>query len=81
MGKNTSVEIGAELDSFVQNQVAVGRYGSASEVIRAGLRLLQDEEAKLAALRHALLKGEESGEASSFNVEDFIASRTAVSNG
>ncbi len=66
MAKGTTVELGSELGEFVSAGVAKGRYRSASEVIRAGLRLLQVEEAKLEALRSALVAGEESGEPKRF---------------
>ncbi len=75
MAKNTSVELGDEIAAFVAGQVKTGRYGSASEVVRAGLRLLQDEETKMAALRAALIAGEQSGEPLPFDVDEFIASR------
>ena len=77
MAKSTSVELGAEINGFVSNQVQSGRYGSASEVIRAGLRLLQDEETKMAALRSALIEGENSGPAQPFDVNDFIQRKKA----
>ncbi|TWB38808.1 type II toxin-antitoxin system ParD family antitoxin [Nitrospirillum viridazoti] len=72
MGKNTSVSLGEHFTQFVETQVAQGRYGSASEVMRAGLRLLEEREAKLAALRAALDEGEASG-ISSQNVLDIWA--------
>ena len=59
--KNTSVTLGDHFDHFVAEALAKGRYRSASEIIREGLRLLEDRETKLAALRAALLKGEQSG--------------------
>jgi antitoxin ParD1/3/4 len=75
MSKNTSVELGEEIAVFVAGQVRSGRYGSASEVIRAGIRMLQDQETKMAALRAALKEGEDSGEPTAFDVGQFIESR------
>lgn len=77
MAKSTSVELGTEINGFVSSQVKSGRYGSASEVIRAGLRLLQNEETKMAALRSALIAGENSGPAQPFDIDDFIQSKKA----
>ena len=61
MPKNTSVTLGDHFDNFVAEQVQSGRYGSASEVIRAGLRKLEDDEQKLATLRKLVAEGQESG--------------------
>ncbi len=61
MQKNTSVTLGAHFDSFISNQVKEGRFNSASEAIRAGLRLLEEREAKVKALQMALVEGEKSG--------------------
>ena len=61
MQKNTSVTIGPHYEKFIAKQIEIGRYSSASEAIRAGLRLLEERELKLHTLRQALKEGEESG--------------------
>lgn len=61
--KNTSVTLGAHFEQFIAKQIHEGRYGSASETVRAGLRLLEERELKFAALQKALIDGEESGRA------------------
>ena len=61
MSKNTSFSIGEHFSGFIEAQVSEGRYSSASDVVRAGLRLLEEQEAKLATLRAALVEGEQSG--------------------
>jgi antitoxin ParD1/3/4 len=58
--KNTSISLGNHFDDFVSSQVASGRYKNVSEVIRAGLRLLEDEEHKSMALKSAVRQGLES---------------------
>jgi antitoxin ParD1/3/4 len=73
MSKSTSFSLGDHFSAFIEDKVAQGRYGSASDVVRAGLRLLEEEEAKLAALRSALVKGEKSGQSTPFDVNKFLA--------
>ncbi|MES9991633.1 MAG: type II toxin-antitoxin system ParD family antitoxin [Candidatus Thiodiazotropha sp.] len=63
MAKNTSVSLGNHFDEFIARQITAGRYGSASEVIRAGLRKLEDEEKKLETLRALIEEGKASGTA------------------
>jgi antitoxin ParD1/3/4 len=73
MKKNTSITIGDHFGSFIVRQVGQGRYGSASDVVRAGLRLLEEREAKLEALRAALIEGEQSGPPTPFDFDAFLA--------
>ncbi|MFT7389191.1 MAG: antitoxin ParD1/3/4 [Candidatus Endobugula sp.] len=61
MAKNTSISLGSHFDDFIKGQVTGGRYGSASEVIRAGLRKLEDDERKLETLRALIEEGKASG--------------------
>lgn len=75
--RNTSIALGPRFQAFVEAQVRDGRYASASEVLRAGLRLLEAEEAKLAALQQALIDGEASGPAEAFDFDAFIAAKRA----
>lgn len=68
MAKNTSVTLGDHLEEFIGQQIERGRYGSASEVIRASLRLLEEHENRAEALRRALTEGERSGDAGAVDV-------------
>ncbi|MBS4069031.1 MAG: type II toxin-antitoxin system ParD family antitoxin [Sulfurimonas sp.] len=72
MPKNTSVTLGAHYEKFISQQVVQGRFGSASETIRAGLRLLEERETKLSLLRQALIEGEESGTAE-YSLESLLS--------
>ena len=73
MSKNTSISLGAHFTDFIDAQLQSGRYGSASEVVRSGLRLLEEHEAKVRALREALIEGEESGPAVAIDSEAFLS--------
>ena len=67
MSKNTSILLGEHFEKFISSEVSSGRYGSASEVIRTALRMLETEEQKKKALIKALVKGEKSGRVENFN--------------
>jgi len=67
MGRNTSISLGDHFENFVDSKVSSGRFKNASEVIRAGLRLLEEEETQIVALRKAINEGFESGLAKNFN--------------
>ena len=77
MSVNTSVSLDDHFAGFIASQVGSGRYRSASEVIRAGLRLLEDQETEMSALREALASGEASGQAEPFAFDAFIAAKAA----
>lgn len=72
MAKNTSMSLGDHFAGFIDMQVQSGRYGSASDVVRAGLRLLEEHEAKVKALQDALIAGEQSGEPQPFDRDGFL---------
>ena len=70
MAKNTSITLGEHFEGFIAEQISQGRYGSASEVIRASLRLLEEREQRMQTLRNALIAGEESGDATPLDIKD-----------
>ncbi|MCJ9754251.1 type II toxin-antitoxin system ParD family antitoxin [Neorhizobium sp. BETTINA12A] len=72
MARNTSISLGDHFASFIDTQVESGRYGSASDVVRAGLRLLEEHEARVKALQDALIAGEESGSPQPFDNQAFL---------
>lgn len=71
MAKNTSITLGGHFDGFIAQQFDSGCNGSASEVVRARLRLLEDTESKLSVLRQILADGEASGTAE-YSYDQFI---------
>jgi len=72
MSKNTSITLGNYFDQFIQGILREGRYKNASEVVRAGLRLLEEEEQKIIALRHAIDEGINSGLAKDFDPDEHL---------
>ena len=72
MGRNTSISLGNHFESFVDNTISEGRFKNASEVIRAGLRLLEEEESKILALKRAIKDGFESGTVKNFNAKKHL---------
>jgi antitoxin ParD1/3/4 len=79
MAKNTSITLGNHFDDFITGQIESGRFSSASEVVRAGLRLLENSETKIEILRSLLKEGEESGIAE-YNYDNFMAELDAEYN-
>ena len=77
MSVNTSISLDDHVAGFIASQVGSRRYRSASEVVRAGLRLLEDRETEMLALREALASGEVSGQAEPFDFDAFIAAKAA----
>ena len=73
MGRNTSVALGDYFENFVDSNVAAGRFKNASEVIRAGLRLLEEEESKIIVLRKSIKEGIHSGAAKNFEAKKHLA--------
>lgn len=72
MGKNTSIALGKHFEEFIKEQVSEGRYKNTSEVIRAGLRLLESEEQKVLILRNAIQEGIDSGIAVDFEPKEHL---------
>jgi len=71
MNRNTSVALGQHFSEFIDKQIQTGRYNSASDVMRAGLRLLEEHESRVKALQDALIEGEMSGQPQSFDFDAF----------
>ena len=83
MGRNTSISLGNHFEEFVDSKVSAGRFKNASEVIRAGLRLLEEEEARVTSLQAAIAEGIESGLAKKFDPKKHLQKMKAArkSNG
>ncbi|WP_135356088.1 type II toxin-antitoxin system ParD family antitoxin [Mycolicibacterium sp. NCC-Tsukiji] len=77
MGRNTSFSLDEHYSAFIETEVASGRYRSASDVVRSALRLLEDRETRLRALRQALVDGERSGESTEFDFDEFVSRKRA----
>jgi antitoxin ParD1/3/4 len=72
MGKNTSISLGNHFESFIESIVSKGRFRNASKVVRAGLRLLEEEENRITLLRIAIREGIESGRAVDFDPQKHL---------
>ncbi len=77
MATNTSISLDDHFARFLAEQVDTGRYRSVSEVVRAGLRLLEEREVQVSALRASLVAGEISGDAEEFDFDAFIGAKTS----
>lgn len=77
MGKNTSFSLDEHYSAFIEGEIAEGRYRSASDVVRSALRLLEDRETQLRALREALVAGELSGTSAPFDFDAFLGRKLA----
>jgi antitoxin ParD1/3/4 len=78
MGRNTSFSLDEHFNAFIEDEVASGRYRSASDVVRAALSLLEDRETRLGALRQALIDGENSGASTPFDIDEFMSRKRAA---
>tara|TARA_R110001599_G_scaffold158447_1_gene345156 strand:- start:460 stop:711 length:252 start_codon:yes stop_codon:yes gene_type:complete len=77
MSKNTSISLGNYFDQFIQNRIKEGRFKNVSEVVRAGLRLLEEEENKVIALKTAIQEGIDSEIAKDFDPKKHLESLKA----
>jgi antitoxin ParD1/3/4 len=79
--KTTSVALGTHFEDFIQESIQSGRYNNASEVVRSGLRLLEEREQKMAFLRAAIQEGLDSGIVENFDAEAYLQELKARENG
>ncbi len=80
MGRNTSISLGNYFDEFVQGRISAGRFNNASEVVRAALRLLEEEENRVLVLKEAIKEGIDSGFATNFKPKEHLAQLKASRN-
>jgi len=73
MARNTSVTLGEHFENFIAEKIEQGRFQSTSEAVRAGLRRLEEDEAKLESLRARLAAGESSPIVEDFDGESFLS--------
>jgi antitoxin ParD1/3/4 len=72
MARNTSVTLGDHFEAFIASKIEQGRFQSVSEAVRAGLRKLEEDEARLEALRARLKAGEDSPLVENFDNREFL---------
>lgn len=76
--KSTSITLGEHFDEYIADQLASGRYRTASELIREGLRLHEERELKLAALKASIEEGVASGLVSEFSFDELNQELDAI---
>jgi len=79
--KTTSVALGPHFEGFIQESIQSGRYNNASEVVRSGLRLLEEQEHKMAFLRAAIQEGFDSGIVEDFDAKAYLHEMKARKHG
>ena len=67
-------------EMFIEDQIAQGKYGTSTEVIEDGLRLLEARDAEIEALREALIEGEQSGDAGPLDMEEIKRTARAMAD-
>jgi len=77
MKRNTSISLGAHFENFIEHSISEGRFNNASEVVMAGLRLLEEEENRVITLRNSINEGLESGRAQHFDPKKQLESLKA----